>query len=78
MKIYPSGLEELLQEESKGSRIQIPQSFLRIISLYQLHHKKATGSTKLTREELVIHLMNVGIKEFENETAAFYEKAKGK
>lgn len=63
MKIYPEGLETLLQEPSKGSRTQIPESILSFISDFQKWHQLATGSHKLTREECLIFLLSKGRKD---------------
>ena len=59
-------MEELLQEESKGSRLQIPLSLLDKITAYQKAYK-LKHNRKISREHVIIKMMMFGTAQLDNE-----------
>lgn len=60
MKIYPEGLQELIEEDSVTSHFSIPKSFIPFIKDFQKFHQAATDSHKLTREEVLLLMLSKG------------------
>lgn len=72
MKIYPQGLQQLVEEDSVTSHFSIPKSFIPFIKEFQKFHQAATDSHKLTREEVLILMLSKG-KDDVNALLNFYK-----
>ncbi len=60
-------LSELLSEESKGSRMQIPLSVLEKITEYQLAYREHYGK-KISRENVLLLAVVYGLSKIEGDT----------
>lgn len=59
-------LEELLQEETKGSRLQIPMSLYDTIISYQKAYK-LKHNRKISREHIIVKMMMFGTANLNDE-----------
>jgi len=66
-------LEKLKKEDTKGSRIQVPQSILDAILTYQTTYK-AIGGGKISREDVMLILMQKGLDGLELEREKLISK----
>ena len=58
--------EELLSEETKGSRLEIPLSILSKIKTYQIAWKNRFGK-RISRELVILKMIHFGLTQIEGE-----------